>query len=61
VIIGEKTLPLPPNADGISSLDIWIDGSVVEIFIDSKQAMTARNYQPSLGNMLVKWTGARPR
>jgi hypothetical protein len=50
-------LPLSPNADGISTMEVWIDGSVVEIFVDSKQALTVRNYQPSSGRILPKWTG----
>jgi beta-fructofuranosidase len=57
VIVGDKMLPLSPNADGISTMELWIDGSVVEIFVDSKQALTARNYQPSSGHLFPKWTG----
>ena len=57
VIVGDKMLPLSPNADGISTMEVWIDGSVVEIFVDSKQALTVRNYQPSSGRILPKWTG----
>jgi beta-fructofuranosidase len=58
VSMGGKVLQLSPNADGISTMELWIDGSIIELFVDSKEAMTARNYQLSVANIPVKWTGA---
>ena len=58
VTIGDKMVPISPDADGLSSVSLWIDGSVIEIFVNNKQAITTRHYQPSLDRILIKWTGA---
>jgi len=58
VTIGDKVLPLTPDAGGVSTIHLWMDGSVIEVFIDDRQAMTARCYTPSTGNIGVGWTGA---
>lgn len=58
VAIGDKTLPLAPNSDGLSTIDLWIDGSVFELFVDSKEALTSRNFTPSPGDIKVAWTGS---
>jgi hypothetical protein len=55
--IDDKTLPLSPDRNGISALNLWIDGSVIETFFDNKEAMTVRCYTPSLGNLHLAWTG----
>jgi beta-fructofuranosidase len=57
VTIGDKALPLSPDRDGISTLNLWMDGSVIETFVDSKEAMTARCYSPSSGDLHLAWTG----
>jgi beta-fructofuranosidase len=57
ILIGDKTLALSPNAEGISTLQLWMDGSVIEIFVDGKEAMTARSYAGS-GDIEIAWTGA---
>lgn len=57
VSVDDKTLPLSPDRDGISSLNLWMDGSVIETFFDNKQAMTVRCYTPSSGNLHLAWTG----
>ncbi len=58
VSIGDKILPLTPDAAGVSSVHLWMDGSVIEVFLDAKEAMTARCYAPSTGDIAVRWTGA---
>jgi hypothetical protein len=57
VTIDDKTLPLSPDRDGISTLNLWMDGSVIESFFDNKEAITARCYAPSSGNLHLTWTG----
>ena len=54
--IGGKTVPLSPDRDGFSSVRLFIDGSIVETFVDSKEAVTARCYTP--GAIQVARTGA---
>ena len=59
VTMGGKTVPLSPDADGYSLLHLWIDGSVIEAFLDSREALTARSYTPSPDGVEVIWTGDR--
>ncbi len=54
--IGDKTLALSPNADGVSTMHLWWDGSVIEIFVDDKEALTTRSYTGT-GEIEVAWTG----
>lgn len=58
VKVGGKSLRLSPGQDGVSLVSLWFDGSVIEAFVDSKEAMTARCYAASLGGIRVAWTGA---
>jgi hypothetical protein len=58
VTIGDKKLPLHPGSNGVSTIHLWMDGSVIEVFLDSREAMTARNFTPSSGGIEVAWTGA---
>ncbi|MGA2171280.1 MAG: GH32 C-terminal domain-containing protein, partial [Terracidiphilus sp.] len=53
-------VPLSPGSDGLSTLHIWIDGSVIETFVDKRQAITARCYAnaPEPAGIRVIWTGA---
>lgn len=44
IMIGDKTVPLHPNREKVSNIRIWIDGSIMEVFIDSSQVLTVRNY-----------------
>jgi beta-fructofuranosidase len=60
VSIGEKKLPLHPDQHGVSNIHLWMDGSVIEVFLDSREVMTARNFTPSTGDIEVAWTGAAP-
>jgi beta-fructofuranosidase len=60
IIIGDRTLPLNPDNDGISTLQLWFDGSIIELFADSRQVMTVRLYTAPMGSgdIFVRWTGA---
>jgi hypothetical protein len=57
VTIDDKTVPLSLDREGISTLNLWMDGSVIETFFDNKEAMTMRCYAPSSGNLHLAWTG----
>jgi len=58
--VGDIVVPLSPGSDGLSTLHIWIDGSVIETFVDKRQAITARCYAnaPEPAGIRVIWTGA---
>jgi Glycosyl hydrolases family 32 C terminal len=56
--VGGKTLRLSPDRDGVSTVHLWFDGSVIETFVDREEAMTARCYLPSPGDIQLVWTGA---
>jgi beta-fructofuranosidase len=58
VSMGGKTVPLSPNRDGLSSLHVFVDGSVIETVVDGREVMTARCYGLSPGGIQVAWTGA---
>jgi hypothetical protein len=58
VSIGDKKLPLRPVSDGTSTIHLWMDGSVIEVFLDSREAMTARNYMRTAGDIEVAWSGS---
>jgi beta-fructofuranosidase len=58
VTIGGKTVPLSAGRDGLSSVRLFIDGSIIETFVDSKEAVTARCYTPAQGDIQVARTGA---
>jgi beta-fructofuranosidase len=60
VAIGDKVVPLNPDRDGISSLHIWIDGSVIETFVDERQVITSRCYTASseAADIQVVWRGS---
>jgi beta-fructofuranosidase len=59
VSIGDKTLSLNPDPEGNSSIHIWIDGSIIEAFVDKRQAVTTRCYASpeDSGEILVAWKG----
>ena len=61
--VGGKTVALSPDRDGVSTVHLWIDGSIIETLVDSKEAMTARCYTPSPDGIRIKWyrrTGCYP-
>jgi beta-fructofuranosidase len=57
--VGETTVPLSPGPDGVSLLHLWMDGSIIEAFVDNKEAITARCYKSSPGAIDVVCTGAK--
>jgi beta-fructofuranosidase len=58
VSMGGSLLPLSLGHDGISTVHLWIDGSIVETFVDHKEVMTTRCYTPSPTGIQLAWTGA---
>lgn len=59
VTVGDQVLPLSPDRNGISTVNIWIDGSVTETFIDRKQVVTTRCYAAGAesGEIYPVWSG----
>jgi hypothetical protein len=58
VSVGENSLHLSPDQDGVSTIHLWMDGSIIETFVDRKEAMTARCFTPSPAGIQLAWTGA---
>jgi beta-fructofuranosidase len=56
--VGGQVVNLAPDDERISTVDIWIDGSVIETFVDSRQAITARCYTATSEPIEAVWTGA---
>lgn len=44
IMIEDKVITLHPNRERVSNVRIWIDGSIIEVFIDSAEVLTVRNY-----------------
>ena len=61
--IGDRLLPLSPDSEHVSTVHIWLDGSVAETFLDKRQAMTTRCYGPAdqAGDVQVTWSGSPGR
>jgi len=51
-------LQLTPGHDGTSTLNLWMDGSIIELFVDDREAVTSRCFTPSTGDIQISWTGA---
>jgi beta-fructofuranosidase len=59
MMIDDHVLPLHPNAQGLSTIEIWIDGSIIEIFLDSREVFTTRCYSLSrTGDIRPTWNGS---
>jgi beta-fructofuranosidase len=58
ISVADKSLPLSPDQDGVSTIHLWMDGSIMETFVDRKEAMTARCFTPSAGAIQLAWAGA---
>ncbi len=58
VTVAGKTLTLSPDSDGVSTVELWMDGSVIETFVDGREVMTARCFTPSPEAIQAVWTGA---
>jgi beta-fructofuranosidase len=59
VTIAGVAVPLHPDSSGVSHLDLWIDSSVVEIFVDQREVITTRNYDypGETAKVSVLWEG----
>jgi beta-fructofuranosidase len=59
VAIGDRLIPLNPDRNGLSTLHIWIDASVIETFIDKRQVVTTRYYASpdDAGEIHIVWNG----
>lgn len=59
VAVGDRLIPLSPDPAGVSTLEIWMDGSIFETFFDKRQAITTRSYAgpAETGEMSVVWDG----
>jgi len=60
IAIGDKLIPLSPDESGTSTLHVWIDGSVIEVFIDDRETVTLRDYSSADGGSALRilWKGA---
>jgi len=60
IAIGDRLIPAHPDAAGFITLQIWVDGSVIETFIDQHQAMTTRSYEApnQPGEIYILWAGS---
>ena len=60
IYVGDKAVPLNQDRDGLSTLHIWIDGSVIETFVDKRHAITTRCYSaaPEPAGIRLAWNGA---
>ena len=59
VATGDKLLPLSPDANGDSTLHFWIDGSIIETFIDRRRRSLRGYYgaPDEIGEIRVVWSG----
>jgi hypothetical protein len=58
MMVDAHVLPLHPNEQGLSTIEIWIDGSIIEIFFDSREVFTTRCYSLShTGDIRPTWNG----
>ena len=59
VAIEDRLIPLNPDSHGYSTVHLWIDGSVIETFIDGSQVMTTRSYvmPGEEGEIALTWNG----
>ena len=60
VLIGEKRIPLRPSEDGLSTVHMWIDGSIIETFVDRSEILTTRSYASpgEEGGIRTEWAGS---
>ena len=55
--IGDKVIELAPDAASLSFVQFWMDGSVIEIFADNREALTLRNYDVTSGDIRIEIKG----
>ena len=58
--IGDRLLPLSPDTDQMSTVHVFLDGSVIETFLDKRQVITTRCYESAgpAGEVRVTWSGS---
>ena len=56
--VGDAMLTLVPGEDNVSSVEAWLDGSIIEILVDGREAITIRDYTPSAEDVAFTWTGS---
>jgi beta-fructofuranosidase len=59
-IIGDQAVPLSPNQNGLSTIHIWIDNSIIETFVDGADVVTSRVYvsPQEQGDVQLIWSGS---
>jgi beta-fructofuranosidase len=59
ITVDDRVLPLHPDGAGVSRLELWLDGSVLELFVDGREVLTTRCYTfPNLDpKVTMTWTG----
>ncbi len=59
VNIGDQVLPLSPDRNGVSTLEIWLDASFITTFADHRHVITTRSYVApnESGKAQVVWSG----
>jgi beta-fructofuranosidase len=60
LMVGDKAIPISPDASSHSEVLVWIDGSVLEVLVDRRHAVTSRSYaRPSdSGPVGLAWSGS---
>jgi beta-fructofuranosidase len=59
IMVDAHALPLHPNEQVLSTIEIWLDGSIIEVFLDSREAFTTRCYSVShTGDIRPMWNGS---
>jgi beta-fructofuranosidase len=55
--VGGKSLSIAPDTAGVSTVHLWMDGSIIETIVDRKEAITARCFIPSPAGIQLAWAG----
>jgi beta-fructofuranosidase len=58
--VADRLLPLAPDSEKLSTIHLWIDGSVIEAFFDKRQVFTSRFYDlpDEQAEIRMLWSGA---
>jgi hypothetical protein len=59
LMVGDKSVPLTPDANRRSEVTLWVDGSVVELIADRRHAVTVRTYAQAASAQPIRlsWSG----
>jgi hypothetical protein len=57
--VADRLLPLAPDSEKLSTIHLWIDGSVIEAFFDKRQVFTSRFYDlpDEKAEIRMLWSG----